>query len=435
MGAPWWVHSGADWSMPALSVTDLARRVYYGWYVVLACNFVACITWGVAIFNQGVFAAQLVTLHGWSPAALSVGPVLFHIWGGIAGIVVGRVVDRHGPRPVLLAGAGFICLALAGFVVVSEVWHTYVVFVVLGTGFACIHTITLGKIVARWFVRQRSRAMAMATIGAGIGGAVLVPLNASMMLGYGIAGGSLALIVVTVLVIVPIALWVVKDGPEVLGLEPDGDGNGTAADPPAGVGQAVGADQRVWSSGEAMRTVSFWGLSFCFALGMVAQSSFLFHQVPFLTLRLGLMGAASVVTVTTLCGIAGRLAFIAVGDRLPVKAWMAIMLGLQALAFVVFVVAEDATALTIGSAMFGVTMGVLVTLQPLATAQVFGQASFGRIYGMIYMWIRVGAALGPGITGLILGLTGQYVAAWLILAGCLGLALAALPWAVRAREA
>jgi hypothetical protein len=51
---------------------------YYGWYVAAACSAVAFITWGVGIFNQGVFLSYLVDQYGWSRATLSIGPMLFH---------------------------------------------------------------------------------------------------------------------------------------------------------------------------------------------------------------------------------------------------------------------------------------------------------------------------------------------------------------------
>jgi len=153
----------------------LGGRLYYSWVVVLACNLVACITWGVAIFNQGVFAAYWIREYGWSPATLALAPTLFQLWAGVAGVFVGRSVDRWGPKPALLVGAFFLCLSLAAVAHLEAAWQAIPAFLVMGTGFACIHTVTLGKIVARWFLAQRTRAMAAATLGAGFGGAALTP--------------------------------------------------------------------------------------------------------------------------------------------------------------------------------------------------------------------------------------------------------------------
>jgi hypothetical protein len=76
-------------------------------------------------------------------------PVLFHICAGFAGVPIGRYIGRKSPRRTLLLGA---CLVGGGRVAlgfVREEWQTFPAFVSLGCGFACIHTITLGKIVTR----------------------------------------------------------------------------------------------------------------------------------------------------------------------------------------------------------------------------------------------------------------------------------------------
>ena len=118
-------------------------------------------------------------------------------------------------------------------------------------------------------------------------------------------------------------------------------------------------DAREWSVAEAMRTAAFYALAFCFAFGMLAQSAFLFHQAPFLEATVGLMGAASIVSVTTLSGLVGRVGFILVGDRMTPRAWCAIVFACQAAAFLILALAETPLWLTLGSALFGLTMGLV----------------------------------------------------------------------------
>jgi MFS family permease len=284
--------------------------MYYGWFVVAACNGVAFITWGVAIFNQGVFVSHYITQNSWSPATLSVGPVLFHICAGFAGVPIGRYIDTKGPRRTLLLGA---CLVGGGTValgLVREEWHTFPAFVLLGCGFACIHTITLGKIVTRWFVRDRARAMAAATFGAGFGGAILVPLNAFVIGEWGVLAAGVVLAAVTLGIIGPVALWVIKDGPEAVGQNPDWR---ATAEPDEAHAREIEQDSRLWTLHEAFRTVAFWGLSSCFAIGMLAQGSYLVHQMIFLQSTFGMIGSAWIVTVTTLMGLVGRIGFMLIG--------------------------------------------------------------------------------------------------------------------------
>ena len=200
------------------------------------------------------------------------------------------------------------------------------------------------------------------------------------------------MIALSVLILVPLALFVIKDEPEVLDQHTyDAAVTPFIAQKPSA---AEHRDARERSIAEAMRTAAFYALAFCFAFRMLAQSAFLFHQAPFLEATVGLIRASSIVSVTKLSGRVGRIGFILFGDRMTPRAWCVIVFSCQADAFLILAVAETPLWLTLGSALFGLTMGVVVTLQPLGVAYMFGWASFGRIYGPIYMSIRIGSALG-----------------------------------------
>jgi len=404
-------------------MTIRLNGVYYGWYVVGACNFVAAMTWGIGIFNQGVFLGYFVREYHWSPATLSAGATLFHLWAGVTGIVIGRVIDRRGPKIILITGALGLAAGAVAFGMAREQWHVFPAFLLLSIGFACLHTVTLGKIIARWFLRQRTRAMALATFGAGIGGATLVPLNAFLLERWGGPAGGLVLAAIVLLIVVPLALLVFKDGPETLGLKVDGDSAESVTD-------ASTRDHRDRTVAQAMRTTAFWALSFAFFAAMFAQSAFLLHQILFLQMTFGLIGAASVVTVTTVMGMVGRGLYAAFGNRWRSRDVAGGVFLLQAAAFMLFAIHPAPWSLIAGSAIFGFTMGVVVILQPLVTAKCFGQRTFGRVFGPIYLWIRIGSALGPVVIGVIYAAAGEYGLAWIILSAMLALAAIGIRWAV-----
>lgn len=419
-----------------MSNASTTSRLYYGWYVVLACNCVAAMTWGVGIFNQGVFLGYYAETYGWSPATMSVGSTLFHLTAGVVGILVGRVIDRRGPRAILICGALTMGAGALAFGLTDALWQIFPAFIALSIGFASLHTVTLGKIVARWFLRQRSRAMALATFGAGVGGALLVPMNAYLLERWGGPAGGLALALITVLFVVPLALFVIKDGPETLGLRPDGDAPNVEPEETATPHRAAAArDEREWRVSEATRTAAFWAIAIAFFGAMLAQSGMLLHQVMFLQGTFGLVGAASIVTLTTVMGMVGRLLFAVFGDRWRSRDVASAVFLLQAAGFVLFAVHPVPWSLVAGSAIFGFTMGLCVILQPLTTAECFGQRSFGTVFGPIYMWIRTGSAIGPLAIGLLFAATGTYTAAWLVLAAALTVAAVSIRWAVAPESA
>jgi MFS family permease len=245
-------------------------------------------------------------------------------------VPIGRYLDAKSPCRTLLLGACLVGNGTVAIGLVREEWHTFPAFVLLGCGFACIHTITFGKIVTRWFVRDRARAMAAPTFGAGFGGAILVPLNAFVIGQWGVLASGIVLATVALGIIGPIALWVIKDGPEAVGQNPDGHATAELDEAHA---REIEHDSRLWTLDEAFRTVAFWSLSSCFAIGMLAQGSYLVHQMIFLQSTFGMIGNAWIVTITTLMGLVGRIGFMLIGKRLAPRVWVTLMFAIQAVSF------------------------------------------------------------------------------------------------------
>jgi MFS family permease len=403
-------------------VYSSSRRFYYGWYIV-ACNFVAIMTWGIGIFNQGVFLGFFEREYGWARSALSVGPTLFHIWAGVVGIAVGRLIDRLGARPILVFGAVALGAGAMALGLSRTLWQSYAAFLLLGNGYAFMHTVTLGAIVSRWFVKDRTRAMAAATFGASVGGMILVPLNAAVLERWGGLAGGLTLAAIACSVVVPLAVWVVKDGPEALGLRPDGAA--ISAEGPA----PHTSDERLWSVREALQTPAFWAIAISFHLVMVAQAAFLAHQVLFLQPTFGLIGAATVVTVTTIMGTLGRFGYTWLGQRWSSRTWSAGIFVLQAAGLLLSAVGGAPWVLIAGSAAFGLTMGIIVSLHPVISAECFGRRSFGRIYGPLYLGVKLGAAFGPILVGFLAMSSGGYRLAWTVVAAGPLLGAMLMPWA------
>lgn len=401
------------------------RRIYYGWYVVGACGLIAIMTWGIGVFNPGVFFGFFNEKYGWSPTLLSSGAILFHVWSGVAGVVVGRLIDRRGPREILIAGSLTLGAGTIVFGLAQQSWHIFPAFLLLATGFACLHTVTIGKVVAIWFIRHRRRAMASATIGAGIGGMTLPLLNATLLERWGGPAGGFALAIIAVAIIIPLAIWVIKDSPAILGLQPDGE-TGPVQQEPSEI--ALDGAER-WTITMAMRTPTFWALAISLHLGMIAQSGFLLHQILFLQPKLGFLGAVSVVSITALAGTVSRIGFALLGNRWHLKRVTAGVFILQAAGLLISAFATSTWTLILGSAMFGASMSIVVILQPVLTAECFGQRSFGQIYGPIYLGIRIGAAVGPLVFGVISEAAGSYRPVLVLVAAGLLLAVIVLHWA------
>ncbi|MFN8525669.1 MAG: MFS transporter [Chloroflexota bacterium] len=400
------------------SLAARLRPRYYGWYVVAACNAVAFITWGVGVYSQGVFLAYYANVYGWSRGAMSTAPTLFFVCAGAGGFVVGRLIEGIGPRRVLLLGA---CVMAAGGLALGsarELWQVYPSFVLLAGGYVCLHTVTLGAIISRWFDRLRSRAMGAATFAASFGGMVLAPLAAAAMDRSGAIAGGALLAVTSVALVVPAVLFVIKDRPEDVGQSVDGEAE-DAVIAAAGAAQPVARETRA-----LLREPALWAIGLAYHLAMVSQGGFLVHQVLFLSPSFGFVAAAGVVSATTIAGVVGRLAYTVWGDRWPTRRIMAATFALQAVGMLISATGASPGQLLLGSIVFGLTVGVIVTTPPVIVAECFGRASFSRAYGPVYLMIQLGSAVGPPVLGSLVEATGGYTLG--LVAQGIGLIFAAL---------
>jgi sugar phosphate permease len=359
------------------------RSAFYGWYVVASAAVIAFVAWGVAFWNIGVFLYAFHEAYGWSRATLSASATLFSVVAGLTGLVAGRVVDRRGPRIVLIFGGAVTGLGMLGAGQVRELWQVYVCHAILAVGYGCIHVLVLSALLARWFRRKRALAMMLALTGSSVGGLVLVPLSTTLIAHYGITMAATTLGLVAWALVLPVAFFVVRDRPELKGLRPDGATESEATS------EAQAAD-RLWTLGEALRTVVWWTITVAFMLTLMGQASYLIHQVSFLSLRLGLGGAGLAVAMTTGAGVIGRFALGWVGDRFPKRYLAVASFLLQAVGVLA-------------------AIGLTIALHPLMMVECFGVRSYGTVYGPGFLATQLGQAVGPLLVGVLSDVTGGYV--------------------------
>ena len=165
----------------------------------------------------GVFFNPLMEAFGWSRAAISGAAATAFFSMGVFGILVGRLNDRFGPRPILTATALLIGLGCVLMARLSTLWELYLYYgVVFGMGLSAIDVIALTTI-ARWFTHRRGFMTGIVKVGTGAG-QFAIPLAASgLILVYGwrwslaLIGGGVALVLVI------IAQWIRRD-PRAAGL-------------------------------------------------------------------------------------------------------------------------------------------------------------------------------------------------------------------------
>ncbi len=380
---------------------------FYGW-IILAC--LCCCGFarqGPAVATLSIFVEPMTLDFGWSRAALAGAVSLGGILAALAAPLIGPVLDRRGARmmlcaAVLLTGISTMLLSLT-----QSILGFYLFFCIARLNFAGPFDIGIYGAVNSWFFARR--AIVNAIVGlAQMLGLVLMPLIAHFAISAeGWRGGWLAVGSAVLLVGLPPAWLFLVRRPEDLGLLPDGG-------PPAP--DATGrADARVvrpepaFSRREALRTPAFWLLSLYTVAVYPVQAGISLHQAP-LMIESGLPPtvAATIVSTFSLTAALAGLGFGLVARRIGVRTALAVSGAALGSSALLMLAIASALQGYLAAACFGVGIGGILTLLPLAWADYFGRASFGAIRGVALSMQVTAQACGPLISGLLRDASGSY---------------------------
>ena len=395
-----------------LAARVLSPRVFYGWYVALACSLLMLVGVGVGYYGLAVFLRPLQDEHGWSNAIVSGATGLYFSLSGITGFVVGPRVDRIGPKPFMLVGSVLLAASISLIGFVDTVWQLYVVYGVLAIAFGLATSVSVNAVMTRWFVAKRAKAMSISSTGISVGGMVLAPIGSKLI---DVGGLELATPLMGILVLagaLPVILLVIVADPAHMGLVADG------IDPadPAPLRATLGDDvqRRTWTRREAARTRTFWALLLGFGIVLTAQTGFVIHQISFLEDRVGSRNTAALaLSVTAFGSIVARLVVGTFADRIDKRRLTVVLFVVQALAVAGIVATENIPLTYALTLVFGFTIGNVYMMMSLLVGETFGMVSFGTVFGLVSLIGQVGSGAGPLAVGLIEDATGGYGAAFL----------------------
>jgi len=381
---------------------------YDGWRIVAVCFVVATFGWGFGFYGQSVYVAELHRLHGWPASLISSGTTFFYLFGALIVAFVNEAVRSFGPRNCLLGG--LLALAAAAVMIgqATAPWQLYFADALLAFGWAGTSLAIITNTLGLWFDQKRGMAISLALNGASFGGIVGVPL---LVLAVGRFGFSIAMIVAAATMLaltIPVVLIYVGRPPAVLGAMV--------------ASAATDAPSSAQIRARALSDIGFLSVSIAFALVLFAQVGFIVHLIAFLDPVIGRAQAATAVALLTAMAMAGRVLFSTVIDRLNQRLASALSFVSQAVALVIIIHSRNEMVLIGACALFGFSVGNLITLPSLIVQREFSPASFGVLISLITAINQVTYAFGPGVVGLLRDLSGSYT---LPFYGCICLELIA----------
>ncbi|MQG21198.1 MAG: MFS transporter [SAR202 cluster bacterium] len=399
--------------------------VFYGWWIAIAAMTVLSVGAGVYWQGFGVFFLPLAHEFSTSRAALSGVVSISQLEGGLLGPVGGYLVDRYGPRKMMLIGGSFMGL---GFLLLSQVQSLmmfYVVFLlVISVGMSIGIRVPALVAPVNWFIKKRGRALGIATSGGGLGG-VFVPFLGWLIVAVGWRTTAVIAGLMVWVVALPLAFFM-RTRPEDYGLLPDGERSVSqnVETSENGLEDTISGEAE-YTLMQALKTPAFWFLAIVLGLRQLAIGAIALHQVPFLV-GIGIRTeiAATVLGMTGVISILGRFGFGWLAEKISTRYVMAITMGLVALGS--FVLANVGTwwHLFFFVPIYAVGWGGGATLMFALRAEYFGRKAFGTISGAMDAIQMFGLVLGPVFAGLVYDLTESYYPAFITFA--ISAALAAL---------
>lgn len=380
--------------------------MFYGWWIVIACGTILGTVIGFSFFAFGAFFAPLEAEFGWTRGQISSAVSLSFLAGGTLSFFVGRLVDRIGPRAVIAFGGIVLSGALMFFSLISQFWQLLLVLFLMSVGRVTSTNPALNVTMANWFVRRRGLAFGLSRIGLSVGSLVAVPVTAAVITAFGWRTAVQMSAALTLLIVVPLAVLVLRRRPADLGLQPDGDPRASSASgsvsPPAAATQ--GAPFR-----EAIRTRAFWAIALAMVCYFFGTDALNLHLVPFLTGRgMDYQAAAAVAGAIPATYMVGGLLAGALADRWSPRPVLAVAFVMTALSMVGLWAVGGSDMVWLVVPVFGVAAGGVISVHASFVADLFGLRAYGAILGAIFLVMTVGTVLGPMTAGLLFDRTGSY---------------------------
>ena len=375
------------------------QGLFYGWRMVAAACALRVLGAGLHSFGFTVFFLPLSQDLNLNRTSTSLAFSLARAEGAIEGPVVGHLLDRYGPKPIMLAA---VLLMGVGYLLLSQV-DTYATFLIVYLGVISLahaggfmHSPMV--LINTWFIRHRARAITISSAAFGLGGVLVAPVLSIIVQAWGWRWGAAVGGILFLVIGVPLCLTI-RRSPESMGLLPDGDESDGAL---AGKGPERTRQSEVdVTVAAALRSFAFWGSVLAAGIRNASYHAISVHFVPFMVWKgLSQPQAALLLSVYAFLGMALTLVIGWFADKANKPRMTAIILFAAAAAMFLPLVDSSLWSLC----LFTIFFAAVETTFPLGWAVVgdlFGRKHYAKIRGYMVLFYTWGGVLGPVIAGAI----------------------------------
>ena len=357
---------------------------------------------GLALYGLPFFYDFMVRDFGWSRAQVTSGNALSKlVVGPLLGFAAGWIVDRFGPRRLMIAGIVMAGIAVFGLGSIHTLSGFYLFYLFNAVGYLCGGPLPNQVLLSRWFTAARGRAMGFAYLGIGAGGALVPLLSVRLVQAFGWHDALRVLGVLIVLIGLPLALVLRESPPESGTLAPE-----RQPEPKVPIREVV-------------RQPSFYLLMLGSMCSIAAVGGANQHLKLYLSIDHGYsqQAAAGIASLTLAASLIGRLLMGWLADRWPKKRVMLLIYLLVAAALPIPLLATTRGAIVVYAILFGIGLGGEYMVIPLMAAELFGVRVLGRAMGLVLAADGVAEALAPVLVGKLHDVSGNYISGFSALIG------------------
>jgi MFS family permease len=393
----------------------LSLPFYYGWFVLAIC-FVTTLTSAGVRSSPSVLIHPLEAEFGWSRALIASAVSMNLLLFGVAAPLSGWLIDRYGPRKVMLGSLTLLIVGVSGTMAMRQFWQFFLVWgIIVGLGAGGVGSVLTATVGNRWFVARRGLALGILGSASSTGQIIFLPLFMAMITYAGWRMGSMALIVVA-MILLPLIYLFMRDDPSEVGLEPYGAGQAEAGKS-GGLASLRGMRAKSGSikAREVVRHPTFWLLAGSFFVcGGTANGLIGTHLIPH-EIEMGIpqIAAASILGVMGGLNMVGTIFSGWMIDRVQPHKWLALVYALRGISLLLLPFVHDISGLVVFAVIYGLDWFATVPPSMAITADTFGKQNVGKVYGWIFMSHQIGAAIMASGAGALRTWLGDYQFAFL----------------------
>jgi MFS family permease len=364
---------------------------------------------GLALYGLPFYYDFMVREFGWSRAQVTSGNAISKLLiGPLFGFLAGWIVDRFGPRRLMLAGIVMAGGALIGLAHMTALWMFYLFYIFNALGYVCGGPLPNQVLLSRWFDKARGKAMGFAYLGIGVGGYLVLKLSPRLVDAFGWRGALQALGILIILLALPLAYFV-RDEAASASTSAGPSRSPATVDKPAALAPIAGL----------FRTPAFYLLALGSMCSIAAVGGTNQHLKLFLSLDMKYSqdAAATIASTVLAASIAGRLFMGWLADRIARKQVMILIYLLVAGSIPLLFMADSRAAMYGFAVLFGLGLGGEYMIIPLMAAELFGVRILGRLLGVILTADGVAEATAPMLVGYLRDRTGSYDVGFMLLIG------------------